>query len=407
MVRAFTFYVLLQAFPLWAQLAPGQKESAHFMFYFKKGEQLFDQRHYADALVYYNESLNLNPLYAAAYYARAVTKEKLNDPQGALIDYTIFLEWVPNNYDARFSKAVLLFGQKKWHLAKSDFTQLITLPPGATSSVYFRQDQHTLGTNHIFTNQGTGKSHLYNYLGLIELELNEHEKALRYFDSAIYTNPHEADYLVNLGRCNEVMGKLQDAFSAYQKALLLNPNHSVAMHNLSVINRKLGALEKAAALLNEVIAKNPDLPYPYAERAYEEMESGELYPALNDFNEALRLAPTEADYWLGRGMVKVKIKDYEGAYKDLSQAILLDDLLIKAWLNRGNLLFQLEKYMPAIEDYSVALYLDNQYAIAYYNRALAFQKIGSFKKACEDLKAASALGQPVKAKLLVQTCALP
>ncbi len=406
MVRTFTFYFLLQASPLWAQLTPDQKESAHFMFYFEKGEQLFDERSYADALSYYNESLNLNSQFAEAYYARAVTKEKLNDLQGALIDYTIFLEFQPAHYDARFSKAVLLFEQRKWKMAKLDFAQLLTLPAGSTSSVYYQQDRHTRAINHIFTNQGKEKGHLYNYLGLIELELGEHKMALLYFDSAISSNPIEADYLVNFGMCNEAMGKVQDAISAYQKALQFNPGHAMAMHNLSVLNRKLGASEKASAILEEVIAKNPDLPYPYAERAYEKMENGHLHEALNDFNEAIRLAPTEADYWLGRGMVKVKILDYKGAYIDMSQAILLDDLYIKAWLNRGNLLFQQAKYMEAIEDYTVALYLDNQYTIAYYNRALAFQKAGNHKKACDDLKKASALGQPVNSKLFAQSCAM-
>ena len=406
MVRALTFCILLQASPLWAQLRPEQKQSPHFMFYIEKGDQLFNEQNYADALMYYNEGLHRYPYYAEAYYARAVTKEKLNDPQGALVDYTIFLEMKPDHYDARFSKAMLLFEQENWNLAKADFKQLIRLPAGPTSSVYYRQDRHTHDIDHIFTNQGTGKSHLYNMVGLIELALGDHQNALTYFDSAIYLDPNQADYFVNIGQCNEAMGKVQDAIAAYQNALHLNPNHGMAMHNLSVLNRQLGASEKAIALLNEAIAKNPDLPYPYAERAYEAMEKGEFYKALNDFNQAIRLAPTDADYWLGRGILNGKLHRYEAAYNDLSQAVKLDDSLLKAWVNRANLLFQWGKYSQAIEDYSVAIYLDDQYAIAYYNRALALQKMGKNKEACEGFKTAHALGQPVKPKLFEQVCVM-
>ncbi|MGB4972747.1 MAG: tetratricopeptide repeat protein, partial [Cyclobacteriaceae bacterium] len=328
----------------------------------------------------------------------------LNDKEGALRDYTIYLELKPNQFDALFRKALVNFELSRWAQANADFRQLLHLPTGETTSIYFRQGQFSEGTNQVFTSQGANKAHIFNYLGLTAMEMNEYSGALVHFDSALTYNPNAANYYVNTGRCYEALLEFVKAKSAYQTALVINPDHSVAQHNLSVLNRTHGQAGEAEQLLDEVINNNPDLPFPYAERAYYEMNNGELNKALVDYNKAIELSPDVSSYWLSRGMVREKLEDWNGAYRDYSQSIILNEKDEKAWLTRANLLFNQNDYKAAVKDYDVAIVLYSSYAIAYYNRALAKNKLGMNAKACADLKLAHALTFEVPSKVINSIC---
>ena len=403
MVR-ITIWLLLLSIPGLAQVPINQKESSGYMYYYEKGERLLSERKYDEALVNINEALNINALHPDSYYTRGAIKEKLNDKEGALRDYTIYLELNPDQFDALFRKALVNFDLKRWPQANADFKQLINLPAGETTSIYFRQGQFAEGANQVFTSQGMNKAHLFNYLGLTAFEMKEYVIALIHFDSAISHNPDASNYYVNTGRCHEALEQFDKAKTDYQTALTINPDHQLAQHNLSILNRKYGTIEEASQLLDDVISKNPDLPFPYAERAYHQMNNGELDKALADYNKAIELSPDVAGYWLSRGMVNEKLNNWKGAYRDYSQSIVLNEKDEKAWLARANFLFNQGDYNEAIKDYDVAIVLYASYGTAYYNRALAKNKLGMNTKACADLKLAHALAFEVPAKVMNSIC---
>ncbi|MEP2667464.1 MAG: tetratricopeptide repeat protein [Cyclobacteriaceae bacterium] len=387
-----------------AQIPVNQKASSDYMHYYERAEELLSKRNYEEALIHINEALNINALYPEAYYTRGAIKEKLDDKEGALRDYTIYLELNPDQFDALFRKALLNFELEKWARANADFRQLIKLPTGETTSIYFRQGQFAEGTNQVFTSQSMNKAHLFNYLGLTEFEMKDYAIALTHFDSAVSHNPEVSNYYVNAGRCHEALEQFDKAKADYQAALKINPDHQLAQHNLSVLNRKYGTEEEAAKLLDDVIYKNPDLPFPYAERAYHEMNNGALTKALTDYNKAIELSPKTSDYWLGRGKVKEKLGNWKGAYGDYSQSIVLNEKDEKAWLARANLMHNQGNHNEAIKDYDVAILLYEAYAIAYYNRAISKNKLGMNAEACEDLKRANVLGFEIQPRVMNSIC---
>src|SRR5688500_5921854 len=82
----------------------------------KKPSQLFDaaEQHYNDgnydqALTLLNQCLKINPGFMEAYPLRAGTREQLNDPDGALTDYSIYLEQFPQHPDVLMSRGVLRY----------------------------------------------------------------------------------------------------------------------------------------------------------------------------------------------------------------------------------------------------------------------------------------------------------
>jgi tetratricopeptide (TPR) repeat protein len=351
-----------------------------------------------NALSFFNDCLRKNPGLADAYYSRALTREQLQDNEGALTDYNIYLELKPDHYEARLNRGTLNYKMKRYEQAKQDFLKLLTLPPAETSTVFFRQDAFSSSVNKIFTVQGSSsKSILLNHLGLTETQLQNFKQAITWYDSAIKTQPEEADYYVNRGLARKLSGDDEGAISDYRVALKLNPTHEVARHNLLSSKGKTSAEESSP--MDELIEANPSLPYPYAERAFERMEKKNWKGALEDYNNAIKIDSVNEEYLLNRGLVKEKLKDFVGAHADYSKAITLKPDFEKAWLNRGNLLLRQNKFQEAIEDYTVAIFYFPDYASAYCNRGIAYHRLRKEEDACKDIKKAESLGVTIEASL--------
>ncbi|GCC51036.1 hypothetical protein SanaruYs_12560 [Chryseotalea sanaruensis] len=378
-----------------------QKEEAATLF--AAGENAMDNHNWKEALRTLNHCLEIDPAFADAYYARGLVKEHFELWNEALTDFSIHLSFKPDHNEAVFKRAQLHYRLKHYSLAKEDFLNLLSLPVGETSTVFFEQGSFKGGVNQIFTAQGGNKKRIYNWLGLTETALHEYTRALIFFDSAIRLSPNDPDLYVNKGIAHEKNGEFNKANSAYAKALEINPTHGLAYFNLQTLSSKLNQTP-STNLLDSAIAHNSNLPYPYAERGYLYLKNGEYRQALVDYNRAIELNPKEADYYLNRGIIHEKLKQFKEAYNDYSFVIKLDESLSSAWLNRGNVLLRLNKEKLAIEDYSAAIAFENDYAAAYYNRGIAYYQLKQYAEACSDLRMAKRLGQALSEALERTVC---
>jgi tetratricopeptide (TPR) repeat protein len=386
-------------FTLISNSTEAQNEKDHpAVWFFENGEKEMAQKQWSSALQFFNDCLHKNPAFTEAYYSRGITREQLKDDEGALTDYNIFLELKPEHYEALLNRGTLNYKLKRYEQAKQDFLKLLTLPQGETTTVFFRQDVFTSSVDKVFTAQGSSnKSYLFNHLGLTETKLENFKQAIIWYDSAVKSQPQEADYYVNRGLAKKLSGDDEGALSDYKAALKINPTHELARHNLLTSKNKTAG--KEGSLLDELIESNPSLPYPYAERAFERMEKKNWKGALEDYNEAIRIDSTNEEYILNRGIVKEKLKDFAGAHTDYSKALELKPDFEKAWLNRGNLLSRQNKLAEAIQDYTVAIFYYPDYASAYYNRGITYHRMKKNESACSDIKKAESLGITVESAL--------
>lgn len=378
-----------------------QKEDAATLF--AAGENAMDNHNWEEALRTLNYCLEIDPAFADAYYARGLVKEHFELWNEALTDFSIHLSFKPDHNEAVFKRAQLHYQLKHYALAKEDFQNLLSLPTGETSTIFFEQGSFKGGVNQIFTAQGSNKKRVYNWLGLTETALHEYTQALIHFDSAIHLAPNDPDLYVNKGIAFEKNGAFNKAKSAYTKALEINPAHGLAYFNLQKLSSTLNQTP-STNLLDSAIAHNSNLPYAYAERGYLLLKNGEYNSALIDYNRAIEINPKEADYYLNRGVIHEKLKQLKEAYDDYSIAIKLDESLSSAWLNRGNVLLKLNKEKLAIEDYSAAIIFEADYAAAYYNRGIVYYRLKQYAEACHDLRTAKRLGHSLPAALESKVC---
>lgn len=378
-----------------------QKEGA--TTHFVAGENFMDNNDWEAALKSLNTCLQIDPSFADAYYARGLVQEHFELWAEALTDFSIHLTFKPDHNEALFKRAQLHYKLKHYVLAKEDFLNLLSLPVGETSTIFFEQGNFNGGVNQIFTAQGSGKKRIYNWLGLTETALHEYSQALVRFDSAIRLSPHDPDLYVNKGITLEKYGESGQANAAYAKALEINPEHALAYFNLQALSSKLNQAQ-STRLLDSAIAHNTSLPYAYAERGYLNLSNKKYKEALADYNQAIKINPKEADYYLNRGIIHEKLKQFAEAYNDYSFAIQLDESLASAWLNRGNVLLRLNKQNLAVEDYSSAIAFETDYAAAYYNRGIAYYQLKQYAEACRDLRMAKRLGQTLPSSLEGKAC---
>ncbi len=372
-------------------------------YYFEKGEQSLAKKEYVSAQAHFTECLRLDPYYAEAYRLRGITREHLGHTAQALTDYNVYIDLKPKDAEALFSRAVLRFESGQHLPARQDFLNLLTMPAGETNTVYYSQEKYNDSNAKIFTTQGTGKDHIYNYLGLIETKLRRYDKAIAWLDSAIKVAPDNSSYWINRGMA-KAPEDVEGARADFQQALKIDPENSLALHNLATLKPPAGENSITEKLLSEAIEKNKNLPYPRAERAYQRLQKNDLKGALEDYDEVVRLEPKDEENYINRGLVKEKMNDLPGAMADFSKAIEINAKNEKAWLSHGNIKSRQTHWQDAVDDYSVAITLLPDYKIAFYNRAIAHQNGGQSADACADLKTAEKLGVSVDQKLKQKIC---
>ena len=89
---------------------------------------------YAD----YTKSIEHNPQYAAAYFNRALAKDRLPDRSGAISDYSKALELEPDNTEAYLYRGINKIEMEDYRGAIADFTKAIELNPADSKAYEYR-----------------------------------------------------------------------------------------------------------------------------------------------------------------------------------------------------------------------------------------------------------------------------
>lgn len=349
-----------------------------------QAEAFIFKQQYAESLQPLNECIEKFPAFADGYKLRGEVKEKLDKPLEALTDFNIAVALNPESPEILLNRALLAFKLKRFDLAKPDFRKILHFQGTETNTVYFRQSNNE-GVDNIMTVQSNIHDQVYNYLGLINYELNDLDSAIYNFNSAIAINGRQPDYYAHRGLANLKAGETQKASQDFYFALRLNPDHSVSKNNLSTIKRKEGNVAEAEKLLREAKLANAKAQQHHSGLALLQMESGQYAEAILNFDTAILIDPKDGELLVSRGLAKEKLNDLSGAMRDYSRAIQLDDQWPKAWFVQGNIFLKRNQLPEALENYTMAISLDENYALAYHNRAIANMRLGNKKNACEDI----------------------
>jgi tetratricopeptide (TPR) repeat protein len=217
-----------------------------------------------EAVAQFSRAVALNPRYVTAYFMRALAKNQLNDPQGALADLNKALSINPKDSPAYYGRAILK-----------------------------------------------------------ETKLKDPQGALADYNKVISISPK--DVLAYNSRGNLKETKLKDpqgALADYNQAILLKPKYVVAYFNRGNLKQyKLNDFQGALADYNQAISLNPKLAAAHNMRGNLKFKLNDSQGALADYDQAISLNPKDALVYNLRGLLKkTKLNDRQGAISDLRTA---------------------------------------------------------------------------------------
>jgi tetratricopeptide (TPR) repeat protein len=118
-------------------------------------------------------------------------------------------------------------------------------------------------------------------IGEYFFQKNYFAEAAQIFEQLLQNNPNDETFLQKKGYCLQMMGKLEEALSAYLNAELLNPNHSWTIKKIAHCYRVLKQPQEALEYYRKAAALNPD-------NLSIQLHIGHCHLELKNYSEALK-----------------------------------------------------------------------------------------------------------------------
>lgn len=267
---------LRKAFPFPGQYLGKSMEHNYFAF----GVAFLRHGNPNQALLFFQESIDRNPSYAAAYYNIGLIYLNQHMIAQARKNLERAVELDPDNANA-WNNLGAAYGQSlDYTRALSAFQRAITLEPANSlafqniSKIYKAQGRASelqeLLRSALKTNPNHAELHLE--LALLLADRNDMPGAKNEFEMAVQLQPQNIEALNGLGVVLLRMGKYPDAIPLFEQCLKLAPEYDRAYLNLALIYVKSGDIRQAHNILRQYPLTTRDSPD--IRKALKETEGG-------------------------------------------------------------------------------------------------------------------------------------
>lgn len=269
----------------------------------------FDKGDYQNAKGVYKKLIEINAQDADNYYDMGLIEESQRNWEAAIENYQKAIKINPYLEDALYNIAEIYFNNNNYESAKKIYRKLIRKRPESKDysniglieehqekwDAAIRNYRKALELNHHNANALSGLARIYYntgdyqnskatylkliaiependesyyFLGVIEQEYKNWDKAIEYYQKAISLQPASAGSHAALGDLYDEMGRKDDAVAQLQLAIKHDPSnvtyHSLLGYIYTRYKGKLKYQQKAVKEFLECIQLDPSYRYPYA-----------------------------------------------------------------------------------------------------------------------------------------------
>lgn len=203
-----------------------------------QGTLLWESKQYQQSLPLLTKAIELGAHYYS-YIDRAWSREKLNDIEGAIGDYSSALSVRPDELRALKRRGILLYRQGRYEEALRDLDRASLLEPGDENNVFER-------------------GNVYRKLGQLD-------KAEADYTEAIRINPQDAWQWKVRARLYREKNELQKAYDDGKRSLELKPTdvstwyeHASTLHRMNKHQEMVAAAQKILEIGNPHNAKDQE-----------------------------------------------------------------------------------------------------------------------------------------------------
>jgi predicted Zn-dependent protease len=193
--------------------------------------------------------------------------------------------------------------------------------------------------------------HLYKY-AVAAFNLNQVEEAVWALKKAIALRPDEASFYLILGMVQLGFKKpdLQDAEESFRESLKRQPDNAQAQLHLGYVLLKQKKYADAQVWLEKSVQKQSRSPEGFYYLGLIAQEQNENERAIELFQKSIELEPRFANAHIALGAVYLKLKDYPRAQKELETGVKINPDSSKGHYNLAVLYARLKDPKRAQEE---------------------------------------------------------
>jgi len=196
------------------------------------GEALVEQGRVDEAMVHFQQALQIRPDYADAHFNLGVAQVRQGNVDEAIAHFQKALQIQPDDTQARLALGNALLQQGHVGDALDHFQKAVQVEPDNLEAQVA--------------------------LGSALLQLGQVGEAITHFRKALQIEPRNAEAQCDLGAALFRQGNVDDAIAHFQKALEINPGIAEAHLNLGSAFVKKGEVNEAIAHFQKALTIEPD-----------------------------------------------------------------------------------------------------------------------------------------------------
>jgi tetratricopeptide (TPR) repeat protein len=261
---------------------------------------------------------------------------------------------------------------------------------------------------------------LYNIYGIIFVNKNNYQNAIKYFKKSIKLNPNFSSGFYNAGSAYKKMKDYFNAIIFFKESIKINHDYYDAYFNLGDSYRELGQLNESLDAFFECLKLRKNNPEIYNNLGLVYLSKNELDKAENYFLEAIKLKLdflqpyynlgltfnqkqqyTKAIFFFNKvinfdepfyrayshiAISYARIGDYNNALKNINTFIRLSPTNAHGYYYRGKVNSIFQKKDLALIDYEKAIKIEPFYSEAFNSKGILLESLNKFSEAekCYD-----------------------
>jgi len=322
------------------------------------------------AMADFTKTTQLNANYAPGFFYKAKLNAQLGNDQQAITDYSQAIKLNSNLAEAFVNRGMLYVKTKQSQLALDDFNKAIALD-GKNAEVFYQR-------------------------GLLYRDMNKTTEALADFSKAATLDPNMGKAFFEQGKIHSIQNKNDLAVAEYSKAIALNIGGEEIYQRRATAYAAMGkdaeAIKDYSTLIEQLHTKDADV---YRLRGELFMKQKNYPAAIKDFNKGLTFKKDDVSTLIARGdanYAQGKTK-FLAAETDYKKVLSIDPNNVRAARGLAQMYFDQEKWQLALDNLNIVI-KGQPTAEDYDLRGKCNFKLNNKKAACEDFSKAEQMGFP-------------
>ena len=262
------------------------------------GYYLFDKKDYGQAILYFEDAIELNPKEASAYFGYAQANDRMGCTDVALENYRKAVSLAPGN--AEYNNTLTMFmTNHNMEIAKNNI--------GIKEEVIINSNS----TNSKPSLTSTEQTIMYEKLvkqGDDAYKTQKYNDALDFYTKAVIYSPQDKYTMLKIANIYKLLGNNTKALSFYDKLISMDRENTDAFFNKGLILASQKNYDDCIKCFERVIQLSPEYPYAYYSLGMAYEQKGDTAKALEYYYLYSGIA--QDDKMLNA--VKQKIKTLEG-----------------------------------------------------------------------------------------------